>query len=79
MCVNKIVYRSMGEHTSRRDVLRLPNEEGPADDDDEHPYFIVVLLSKLKRTSDFHEYWITECVVDTGEQEPQDVNVLRVW
>lgn len=58
MCVNKIVYWSMGERTSRRDVRSLPNEEGPADDgdyddDDQHPYFTVVLLSKLKRTSAF--------------------------
>jgi len=54
-------------------------KEPADDDDDEHPYFTVVLLSKLNRTSGFHEYWITEYVVDTDKQEPQDINVLRVW
>lgn len=39
----------------------------------------VVLLSELKRTSGFHEYWITMCVADTSEQEPQDVNVPREY
>lgn len=63
----------------KRLLSRCPARGKGSVDDDEHSYFTVVLLSELKRTSGFHEYWITEYVVDTSEQEPQDVNVLRVW
>lgn len=42
----------------RHDNALAPGAERSAGD--ESPYFTVVLLAKLKRTSAFHEYWITD-------------------
>lgn len=61
-----------------RDDVPPGGEANDDDDGEEYSYFTVVLLSELKGTSGLHKYWITVCVVNTSEQEPQDVNVLRV-
>lgn len=76
LCVNKIVDRSLGiiEMTFR--VHRM-EKDWPAR---RASIFHCRFITEAKTyTSGFHEYWITACVVDTVEQERQDVNVLRVW